>query len=227
MRPDYGFQKKKLMKCLEIKLLAAFISIQLINTNIVFSQNSNISQFFRLTFPEKIWVITHPFVVKKAWSITQNARKVTQQLLDTNALDGDYDGGKLDAFRHGFWMASLAQKIHPRKACRLGIAHEKAAKIKFKRGEYEEDHIPDAVASEMDKLNNKEGICIGKKYKQTSQNELIGIITNAILDGRFFIIKKNSKGQFLDCNGEIIPENEYKKKWHNNKCIVASDYTYE
>lgn len=214
-------------KSFRIKLFAIFVVLLLINTNIVFSQESKITQFCNLTFPEKIWVVTHPFVVKKAWKITQDARKVTRQLLDANALDGDYDGGKIDAFRHGFWMASLVQKIRPRKAYRLGIAHEKAAKIKFRRGEYEEDQIPDSVASQMDELNNEVGISIGKKHKQASQDELINIIIEAILDGRFYIIKKNSKGQYLNCNGEIIPEEEYKGKWNNDKCIETSDYNYK
>ncbi|MBK6839510.1 MAG: hypothetical protein IPG90_15685 [Bacteroidetes bacterium] len=63
---------------------------------------------------------------KKTWKITEQARMETKSLLLDSRLDGDEDGGQLDAFRHAFWMASLSQKICWRKALKLGIAHEKA-----------------------------------------------------------------------------------------------------
>jgi hypothetical protein len=37
------------------------------------------------------------------------------------------------------------------------------------------------------------------------------------------IIKKDSKGNFLTCDGVLISEKSLKGKWVNNKCLVASN----
>lgn len=33
----------------------------------------------------------------------------------------------------------------------------------------------------------------------------------------------DEKGIFLDCDGNIIPNEHLKGKWENNKCLVGSD----
>src|ERR1700751_2546470 len=76
---------------------------------------SVIKSFRSLSYPEKLWVIEHPFVAKKAFHCTQRARLVTDSLEKTGILK-DGNGGQLDAFRHAYWMALLVQKISPHKA---------------------------------------------------------------------------------------------------------------
>ena len=81
----------------------------------LFAQKTPSKMFCKLSGPEKAWVIFHPFIAKKTWKITEQARMETKSLLLDPRLDGDEDGGQLDAFRHAFWMASLSQKICWRK----------------------------------------------------------------------------------------------------------------
>ena len=35
--------------------------------------------------------------------------------------------------------------------------------------------------------------------------------------------KKNKKGDYLTCEGEIISPESLKGKWQNNKCLIASN----
>ncbi|HBX50885.1 MAG TPA: hypothetical protein DEH02_07440 [Bacteroidales bacterium] len=181
--------------------------------------------FCKVSFPEKMWAITHPFVAMKAWRISKQALSVTVQIKNDTLFDGDEDGGQVDAFRHTFWMAKLAQNIHPRKAWKLGLAHEKAGWIAFKKGKNSENSIHDAAAKEMDLRNNKFGIDLGKANKSYNDSRLILEVKKAISEGNVWKIVKNKNMQSLDCEGNIIPKEEYMNKWENKRCIVRSDFS--
>ena len=75
--------------------------------------------------PEKCWALRHPFVYKKAYRCSREAVRLTDSVKKTNQLDGDADGGQLDAFRHSCWMAITCRQIGYRRALGLGRAHEK------------------------------------------------------------------------------------------------------
>lgn len=188
------------------------------------AQQSVIKKFLQMHLPEQIWVITHPFIAKKAWTITKEAKAIADSMAHDRELDGNIAGGQVDAFRHAFWMASLVQEIHPRKARKLGIAHEKGNYIDFKKKTLEEGQLPDSVSCEMDMKNNEAGIAIGKENRDMSQEKLIGRVKNAVLSGELWVIKKDSKGNFLDWNGNIIPPEDYLGKWNNPKCLVPSNF---
>jgi hypothetical protein len=178
--------------------------------------------FFKLSGPEKCWVIFHPFKAKRAFRISLEARKISDSIKQTNLLDKDANGGQIDAFRHSYWMATLAQKIGRRSAKSLGRAHEKGNYRQYKKNKLEEGTIPDKKSSEMDLFNNNVGINIYRKNKKVSKKRYIELILDKINQGKLKILKKDNKGRYLDCNGSLLPKYEYYGKWENNKCLIPS-----
>lgn len=173
--------------------------------------------------PERIWVITHPFVAYKAWKITGEARQITSGKIHDPDLDGDYNGGQVDAFRHTLWMALLSQKMKAKKARKLGIAHEKGNEIYYKKHKLEDGSLPDSVACEMDLRNNEVGLSIGSQNREATKEELQELVKQAILSGKCWKISKNKAGDFLDKNNKPIPKEQWKGKWVTPKILVPSD----
>lgn len=184
---------------------------------------SLLSNFIKLSCPEKIWVISHPFIAKRAKNISDNARNVSTQMLKDTLLDHDGCGGQVDAFRHTFWMALLVREINQKKAYKLGLAHEKGNKKDFKKSRSEEGELPDAKSSKMDLLNNDIGIKIGFENKNISEKKLVYLIRTAILEGNLWIISKDRLGNYLDCDGKILKKEDCYGKWQNPKCLVRSN----
>lgn len=193
---------------------------------IALGQNtSKIKSFKKLSCPEKLWVVTHPFIAKKAFHITQIAQKETKKVMAENLHDKEVSGGQADAFRHAFWMALLVQEISARKANKLGKAHEKGNYRDFKKNRLEEEEVPDKISSEMDLWNNQAGILIGEKHCGSDKEQLKQFVIKAIRNGEMKIIKKDDEGNFLDRDGKIISLESILGKWENNKVLVPSDYT--
>lgn len=200
-----------------------FIILFILHLNSNGQKAGAIRKFFQVSRYEKLWALTHPFIAIKAWKISKEALAATEELKHDTLFDGDADGGQLDAFRHTYWMASLAQKIKPHKARKLGIAHEKGNYLDFKKGRIEEESIPDSIASEMDYRNNEIGIETGLRQMTLSRNELKNLIKTMVLSGKTWKIYKDKNRNSVDCNGNIIPKTEYLRKWNNCRCIVKSD----
>jgi len=174
--------------------------------------------------PEKRWALFHPFIAKKSYRLTKDALHIADSIKNSGTLDGDTHGGQVDAFKHAYWMAILSQHIKYKKANKLGKAHEKGnykSFIRNKRKSFQTSH--DKVSSEMDLWNNQKGLEIGLILKG---HELI-IIQQAIIDsiqaGKMKIISKNASGQFLDCEGNIIPKENLIGIWENEKCLIPSN----
>jgi hypothetical protein len=194
-----------------------------LSTNISSAQSIWIS-FWHLSGPEKCWVLTHPFIANKARKITREAISTNEEIKIDTTLDGDTNGGQVDAFRHAYWMASLSQKICIRKALSLGKAHEKGNYRNFKKGKMDEEgQLPDSVSSEMDSYNNKAGASIGNQNKNLEKDSLRLIIKSAVLTGKLKIIFKNRAGKFLDCKGNILDLPSFIHTWNTPKCLVNSD----
>lgn len=204
-----------------IKQAFKILLMLVVFSNVLVGQNSSFGQFKKLSCPEKRWVLFHPFVVKRALQISLEARTVTAELKQQNVLKGAGNGDQLDAFRHTYWMARLAQEIHWRKAKQLGKVHEKGNYRQFKNGKLEDDVLPDKISSEMDLFNNEVGLNLGKSNKKYElKNEVISLIK----EGKCKILKTDADGNFLDENNKIIPIEELKGKWKNRKVLVDSDY---
>lgn len=186
------------------------------------TEQSPCTRFKRLSLPEKCWVILHPFIAEKTWRISEHTKEIANKINDT-LLDGDAAGGQSDAFRHAFWMASLCQEINWIRAYCLGKAHEMGNYIEFKQGKPEDGFLPDKASTEMDLFNNKYGILIGQKNKKISEEQLILLIKNSILNGELRVIKKDSLGNSLNEAGEIIEEKDWNGKWQNQRVLVRSD----
>ncbi len=202
---------------LHFKIVAFFLFC----TTLLVAQNGSFVQFKKLSCAEKRWVVFHPFVAKKALQLSLEARTVTAEVKQQRILKGTGNGDQIDAFRHTYWMARLAQEIHWRKAKRLGRAHEKGNYRQFKKGKLEDDVLPDKVSSEMDLFNNDVGLDLGKmNRRQELENEVIKLIK----EGKCKIIKTDTNGNFLDEQNNIIPAEELKGKWGNRKVLVDSDY---
>lgn len=188
----------------------------------LFAQSKG-QQFRNLQRPVKCWILSHPFIANKAFDVSRQALAITDSISKT--IGGNAAGSRGDAFRHGFWMCSLALKFSSKKAKKLGIAYEKGNYLQFKKGELEDNAIQDSVASAMDLFNNEIGLEIAdslQKLGQTNVSARIDAILNGIEKGEFKIVSAQN-GEMLDCEGNIIPEKEWKGIWKNRRCLVKSN----
>jgi len=167
-------------------------------------------------------VVLHPFIAKKAYRITLEARTVSKEMENDSLLDGDADGGQVDALRHAYWMARLSQEICWRKACSLGKAHEKGNYIDFKKHRSGEEIFSDSIAGVMDLANNKSGIDIGRNNISLPKDELRLLIISKIRSGEMKIILKDKKGNSLDCEQHVLDLKKYASIWNVPRCLVGS-----
>ncbi|MCK6649016.1 MAG: hypothetical protein L6Q66_05130 [Bacteroidia bacterium] len=196
------------------------ILIFLFISSALFSQ----SKFSRLSAPEKRWVLLHPFVAKKAFKITQHVMHDVDSLKNIGTIGKDNNGGKLDAFKHAYWMTSLSFSIGKKKALKLGIAHEKGNYIQWKRKLLEDSLLPDSISSEMDKQNNAIGIQLSTECKHLHfKGEIFDLVMNALKSGRLVVIKKDDKGNYLTCDGLVVNMFDWKGRWSIPKCLVPSN----
>jgi len=186
-------------------------------STIVFGQHS---AWKRTGTAEKFWVISHPFVAKKAYIISQQVIGAMDSLKLTNYFEGNTaSGSRADAVRHAYWMASLTAKIGKRKALKLGKAHEKKNRKDFEKGVLEEQFLPDQTAMSMDLRNNEKGAEISMNF----EHQLLEAVLRALRNGDLWWIKQNDTGEFLDANGKIIPLHEWSGKWKNARELILTN----
>jgi hypothetical protein len=183
---------------------------------------SLVSKFARISRPEKCWVMAHPFVAKRAFKATIRSYFITDSIKNTGTIGTDMSGGKLDAFKHAYWMACVAKAIGGKKALKLGKAHEKGNKIQFKKHQLEDKILPDSISSVMDLHNNEQGVAVAKDH-QLSEQQLKNKLLELLKQGRLACIRKNPQGNYLTCNGELIDLHQWFGKWGIPKCIVPSN----
>ena len=126
----------------------------------------------KLSSYEKCWAIGHPFAAVKVKKISKRCYKIYNKITTNKQLDTFSNGGTLDAFRHAFFMAAFAQKIKVKKLNKLGIAHEKGNYKQFLKNEYENNELPDSIATVMDLKNNALGFIIAQKHKTESLDKI-------------------------------------------------------
>ncbi len=184
---------------------------------------SNWDKFRKLSPPLKKWVLLHPFKAKKALIVSNQVKKIADSMRTSPLLDGDGNGGQVDAFRHAFWMARLRQVIGKNAAKSLGEAHEKENYLTYKERKLEDGTVPDEIATIMDLFNNEVGLSLTYKNCKTPLNGLVYQIINLVHQGKLKIIKKNTKGRFLTCQNALIQPKSLIGKWKNNKCLIQSN----
>jgi hypothetical protein len=175
---------------------------------------------------ERRWAVQHPFAAIEVKAIDKKCDRIYEQKQIKEALDGFSSGGKLDAFRHVFYMAAFAQKIKVHKLRQLGLAHEKANYQDFKEKRNEFGETPDSLSSVMDLHNNELGFRIGAANKGLSLSALSDLVLLAIKNGEAIIMKRNRKGTYLDCNNKELQLDKFVGKWFVPKCLVSSDFNY-
>ena len=207
---------------LKAKKIQALIFLLFI---VIFSENAfSQSSFKALSPPEKKWVMLHPFKAKKAQGITLAVQQVVDSLKRSGTIGSDNNGGSLDAFKHSFWMASLALQIGRKQALKLGYAHEEGNYLDFQKHRQEDAILPDSVSSVMDLKNNELGVSLVEKHQIISKDQVINKILEALAAGKLTIIKKDQNGNFVDCSGYLISKVEWAGKWNIPKCVVQSFY---
>ena len=169
------------------------------------------------------WAIIHPITALKVKSRLDKAMVVYREVKDSKQLDSFESGGTLDAFRHSFTMAYLAQKIKLVKLRKLGIAHEKGNKSQFKKHQSEDGERADSLACEMDLRNNELGFLVGSANKNMNIEELKLEIVTQIKLGNAWILKKNGKNEYVSCENEPILMENYKYQWFLPKCLIKSN----
>tara|TARA_R110002074_G_C12287917_1_gene643790 strand:+ start:17 stop:640 length:624 start_codon:yes stop_codon:yes gene_type:complete len=188
-----------------------------------FSQ-TNWQKFKKLSCAEKTWTLFHVFKAKKAFEISKEAQYVSDSIAKTPLLDGDKNSGQVDAFKHAYWMARLHQEIGKNAAKSLGEAHERTNYQQYKNSSLEDGETPDKISSEMDLYNNNIGLSFTQKGIPHPKDGLIYTIVNAIVAGKLKVVKKDSKKNYLTCEGTFISKKTLKRKWENNKCLVDSNF---
>lgn len=148
---------------------------------------------------------------------------IYEETKKNNLLDAFENGGKRDAFRHTFFMAAFAQKIKTKKIRKLGIAHEKGNYTHFLKNIKEDGELADSLSTVMDLKNNELGFKIGSANKKKDLSGLKDLATEEIKKGEAVYFKRNSSGQYLNCNGEIILLENYKNKWFIPKCLIPTN----
>jgi hypothetical protein len=212
------------MEKVTLRFISLFFCILVLTSTVSAQNNKSKSNFGKISCPEKRWVIFHPFIAKKTYNLTRYTQSVADSIKNTNILDGDINGGQVDAFKHAYWMATLSQNIKWKKALKLGKAHEKGNYKSHKKGArkgLKETH--DKISSDMDMWNNHRGIEIGRALKESDRIIIQQMVIDSIHAGKMKIIKKNSSGHYLDCSGNLIPADSLSGKWENVKCLVPSN----
>jgi len=179
--------------------------------------------FSKLSKPEKAWVTFHPFKARKAYRISLEAERVTDSIKKSARIGKDKSGGKLDAFKHSYWMARLTQVIGRRAASSLGEAHEKGNFLTYEERKLEDGLLPDKPATDMDLFNNQVGIRVGHHFKNGTPNLIVQKLIDSLEKGNLRVLKKDSSGNFLDCQNKKIPLDSLKNKWDTKKCLVPSN----
>lgn len=180
--------------------------------------------FSKLSKPERVWVTFHAFKAKEAYLISLEAERVKDSMKLANSIVGnDNNGGKLDAFKHSYWMARLTQDLGKNAANSLGNAHEKGNYETYQERELEDGFLPDKPSSDMDLFNNKIGIKVGVAFKKAPKKVLMQKLLDSLQKGKLRILSKDIRGRFLDCQHKKIPLDSLKNKWDTKKCLVPSN----
>ena len=184
---------------------------------------SNALRFGSRSGPEKCWALFHPFAAWKVKKIYNCALPFYNKIKKINSLDSFSNGGKLDAFRHAYFMAAFAQKIKVKKARKLGIAHEKGNYKDFLKGIKEDGEIPDSLSMVMDLHNNEIGLKTGKENKCLELRALADVVLSLLNKGEGVYFKRNAKGNYLTCKEEILEREAYSGKWYVPKCLIKTN----
>lgn len=176
--------------------------------------------------PVLVWGVSHPFAAVKIQKIHRRCLVLYNQKDLVMRLDSFGSGGKLDAFRHVFFMSAFRQKVSTKKLRKLGRAHENKNYRQFLHGEAKNEWRHDSLSMVMDLYNNELAFSLKTDPTTTSLEELKELVIQHILNGKALIVKRNRKGQLLKCDNSILNPEDLGEAWFIPKCMVNSDAVY-
>lgn len=200
----------------------------LVASILLFTRTEAYAQFLdsynSLSKPEQRWVLRHPIAAFRTHKLATSARTEAVSHNSDPDLDGDLNGGMVDAFKHTLWMALTAQKIGYSKAVSLGIAHEEGNRAEFDANpERNGGLIQDQMASDMDLFNNQVGARIGADNPNVSYDVLVFLVKDAVVKGQCRKLRKDSSGNYLDSTGTVIILSDYNGVWLIPKQLIPSN----
>ncbi len=169
------------------------------------------------------WAFWHPLAALKVKHHLPKAMDMYKAVKQEKLLDTFEFGGKLDAFRHTFTMAYLAQRVKVKKLRKLGMAHEKGNKRQFKKLKLEFGERADSLACEMDLRNNEAGFAIGSSHKKETPADLKLIVLTQIQAGKTWYLKRNSEYNYVSCEGKTIDMKAWAGIWAVPKCLIRTN----
>ncbi len=175
---------------------------------------------------ERLWALSHPFAAIKVKLISKKCYQIYYGSSLKNELDTFSAGGKLDAFRHVFFMAAFSQKVKIKKLRKLGKAHEKANYKMFLKLKPENNELPDSLGSVMDLSNNELAFKLAPEIKKMTLPELKQFVIEKIMNGNAIIMKRRKSGTYIDCSDKVIDRKLFMNKWNVPKCLAPSNYVY-
>lgn len=147
-----------------------------------------------------------------------------KEVKEQKLLDVYENGGKIDAFRHVFAMAYFGKFVSVKKLRKLGVSHEKDNYRQFLEAKPDEEGLlADSLSCIMDLKNNDLGLSLIKELKRSSVEEIKNRVLKEIKEGKAVIIKRTDQGLYLQCNGQVVPNEILNKQWNIPKCLVPSN----
>ena len=203
-------------------LVAVLIWIVLTATNTE-AYAQFMESYHKLSVPEQKWVKRHPWAAFITHKIADTVKVEAQRRLKDSDLDGDLNGGMVDAFKHTLWMALTAQKIGYDKALKLGQAHEDGNYLEYEADPTRKKTPQDSIASRMDMLNNIVGARIGADNPDATFNASVAIVRRHVVEGKCWKIRKKGKNTYLDADGKTINIHAYDSCWVIPKVLIPSN----
>jgi len=124
-----------------------------------------------LTPAEVDWIAQNPY---RAWQIKEDMEKAFSEA-DKRFPSATRHNDRNDAFRHCYWSALITRDVGSVRAKAFTDAHET-------------NPGQPTAEKEMDLHNNSEGIQIGLRYPNGSDEEIAKACEKAVIDGRLKVI---------------------------------------
>lgn len=168
----------------------------------------------------KVWAIKNVSSLKKAIVISNSVLNTMDSLYKEGLFETNSEGSCLDAFRHIYWMYSLASEIGIEKSRRIGLIYEDYNQYIFS---VRSSSGYDFAGRVMDEYNNELGLYLFSKIGERDRSEVFDEIMVLISSGYARIVAKDKLQRSLDKNNNVIPDGEWKSQWNNSRYLVKSN----
>ncbi len=204
------------MSCFKYSI---FFIVFLVCCNQLMAQNKKMI-IQSMSCKNKVWAIRNVSSLKKALVISKEVLNTMDSLYRENLFETNSEGSRLDAFRHIYWMYSLASEIGIEKSRRIGLIYEDYNQYVFS---VRSCSGYDLAGRLMDEYNNELGLYLFSKIGVREKEKVFEEIMNLISRGCARIVAKDKLQRSLDVNNNVILESEWKSQWNNNRCLIKSN----